>query len=59
MENFLEEVAEFTGRACGAISRDVSEFSRPLGAAFLRGWRSAREEAAEADSANTEAAETV
>ena len=60
MKTFLDEAAEFTGRACGAIARDVSEFSRPLGAAFLRGWQSAWKEARESDSANTETAtETV
>ena len=59
MKKFLDEAAEFTGHACGTISRDLSDFSRPLGAAFLRGWRSAWEEAAETDPANTEAAKTA
>ena len=37
------EIAEFTGRACGTIVRDVAEFSKPLSEAFQRGWQRAWE----------------
>jgi hypothetical protein len=38
------EISEFTGRACGIISRDLADFSQPLAEAFRRGWRTAWEE---------------
>lgn len=38
------EIAEFAGKACGIIARDMADFSRPLGEAFRRGWDNAWEE---------------
>ena len=51
MKNFFEEAAEFAGHACGIIAHDVSEMSKPLGAAFRQGWKKAWEEVAASDSA--------
>ncbi len=51
MKNFFEEAAEFAGHACGIIARDVSEMSKPLGAAFRQGWTQAWEDNAAGDSA--------
>jgi hypothetical protein len=36
------EMAEFTGRACGTIAKDLSDISKPLAEAFRRGWREAQ-----------------
>ncbi len=44
MQKALNEMAEFAGRACGIIARDLAEVSRPLAAAFRRGWHSAWQE---------------
>lgn len=41
MSDPLVEIAEFAGRACGIIVKDVAEASQPLAAAFRRGWREA------------------
>jgi hypothetical protein len=35
------EMAEFAGRACGIVARDVAEISKPLAEGFRRGWREA------------------
>lgn len=44
MSDPLIEMAEFTGKACGTIAKDVADFSKPLAEAFRRGWREAMEE---------------
>ena len=44
MKTFLEEAAEFTGRACGIIARDLADISKPLGVSFRQGWTQAWEE---------------
>ncbi len=44
MSDTLIEMAEFAGRACGTITKDVADFSQPLAEAFRRGWREAMEE---------------
>lgn len=41
MSNPLNEMAEFTGRACGVIARDLADFSKPLAESFRRGWQQA------------------
>ena len=55
MKTFFEEAAEFTGRACGIIARDLADISKPLGVSFRRGWTQAWEEntAKTSDTANT------
>jgi hypothetical protein len=35
------EMAEFAGRACGTIAKDLAEVSVPLAEAFRRGWQEA------------------
>ena len=44
MKDFFEEAAEFAGRACGIIARDLSDISKPLGTAFRQGWNQAWED---------------
>lgn len=41
MSDPFEQMAEFTGKACGTIVRDVADISKPLTEAFRRGWRRA------------------
>lgn len=38
------EMAEFAGRACGTVVKDVADFSKPMADAFRRGWREAMTE---------------
>lgn len=35
------EMAEFAGRACGTIAKDLADVSQPLAEAFRRGWQEA------------------
>jgi hypothetical protein len=44
MSDPLIEIAEFTGKACGIIAKDLADVSKPLAAAFRRGWREAMAE---------------
>lgn len=41
MSDPLMEMAEFAGKACGTIVKDVADISKPLAEAFRRGWREA------------------
>lgn len=41
MNQTLNEIAEFVGKACGTIVKDLAEISPPLTEAFRRGWREA------------------
>jgi hypothetical protein len=41
MSDPFVEMAEFTGRACGTIAKDLSDISKPLAEGFRRGWREA------------------
>jgi len=47
------EMAEFAGRACGIIARDLADISRPLAEGFRRGWREAMCERPQAEAAST------
>ena len=53
------EISEFTGRACGIITRDLADFSKPLSEAFRRGWRSAWEEQSEPSPAAPQTSEAA
>ena len=44
MSDPLIEIAEFTGKACGTIAKDLAEVSKPLAEAFRRGWHEAMAE---------------
>ena len=42
-ELFLE-MAEFAGKVCGTIAKDLADISKPLAEAFRRGWQAATPE---------------
>ncbi|MFQ5664377.1 MAG: hypothetical protein ACE5HL_11160 [Terriglobia bacterium] len=44
MNQTLNEIAEFTGKACGTIVKDLAEISPPMTEAFRRGWREAMQD---------------
>ncbi len=44
MNRAFIEMAEFAGRACGTVAKDLAEFSQPLAEGFRRGWREAMKE---------------
>lgn len=41
MSDPFVEMAEFTGRACGTIAKDLGDISKPLAEGFRRGWHEA------------------
>ncbi len=44
MSDPVEDIFEFAGKATGIIAKDLADVSKPLAAAYRRGWHRAWEE---------------